>query len=116
VTIVQQTFRDLVIGVSPFILPSGLTAKVRLFLVDQSFIDIWLSSKGRYAYHWDRTLIGKGIYRHDNAPHQRWVHLSTFPKHFHDGSEDHIIESHLPDDPEQAVTSFLQWVRQKIVT
>ena len=53
VAIVRQKFRDIVLRASPVILPSGLTAKVRLFLIDQSFIDVWLSGKGRYAYRGD---------------------------------------------------------------
>jgi hypothetical protein len=29
--------------------------------------------------------------------------VATFPEHFHDGSEDHVVESHLNEEPEQAL-------------
>ena len=62
--------------------------KLRLYLCDGSLIDIYYSTQGKYSYHWDRRLVTPEIYRHDNAPHQRWKDISTFPKHFHNGSED----------------------------
>jgi len=32
--------------------------KLRLYLTDESFIDIWLSKKvlGHYAFHWERVI------------------------------------------------------------
>ena len=57
--------------------------KVRLYLCDGSIVDIYYSVKGKYSYHWDRRLITHEIFRHDNAPHQRWKYISSFPKHFH---------------------------------
>ncbi|MBC8186315.1 hypothetical protein H8E88_34975 [candidate division KSB1 bacterium] len=53
-------------------LPSGEAQKLRIFLIDGTILDIWLSVTGRYSYHWDRRLIQKGIYRFDNAPHKKW--------------------------------------------
>src|SRR3989338_10015207 len=42
--------------------------KLRLYLYDESFIDIYYSVKGKYSYHWNRILTHNEIYRHDNAP------------------------------------------------
>ena len=84
--------------------------KVRLYLCDGSIMDIYYSVKGKYSYHWDRRLITNEIFRHDNAPHQRWKYISSFPKHFHNGSEDIVIESHISDNPELALREFLQFV------
>ena len=42
--------------------------KLRLLLVDGSFVDIWLSSDGDYAYHWEHRRQSGRIYRWDNAP------------------------------------------------
>jgi len=69
--------------------------EIRIVLKDESFIDIWFSLKlkGRYSYHWERRLIDGLIFRHDNAPHQQWKDTPTFPKHFHDGSEDIVASS-----------------------
>ena len=59
--------------------------KLRVVLIDGSYIDFWWSSQipGRYAYHWEWSHIDGTIYRHDNIPHLRWRMVSSFPKHFH---------------------------------
>lgn len=85
---------------------------LRIMLVDESYIDVWFSLKltERYSYHWERNLIDGSIYRHDNAPHVRWKDIPTFPKHFHNGSEDIVIASHISDNPELALREFLSFV------
>ena len=92
--------------------------KLRLFLNDGSFIDVWFSLKlsGRYSYHWERQAIDGTIYRHDNAPHLQWKSVATFPKHFHDGSESNVSESHISDVPEQGLREFLTFVGSKLKT
>ena len=74
-------------------LPSGETQKLRIFLVDGTILDIWISVTGRYSYHWDRRINQKGIYRFDNAPHKKWSKIHTFPDHFHFGEESIVKES-----------------------
>jgi hypothetical protein len=51
------------------------------------------------------------IHRHDNAPHSKWKEVKTFPKHFHDGTEDNVNESSIPDYPILAVSYVLSFVR-----
>ncbi|MEW6087463.1 MAG: DUF6516 family protein [bacterium] len=90
--------------------------KLRLYLYDNSFIDIYLSIKSnKYSYHWDRRLTVNKIFRHDNAPHQKWKHIETFPKHFHNGSEQTVLPSHISDNPELALKEFLNFVIKNIV-
>lgn len=84
--------------------------KLRLYVCDGSFIDIYYSVKDKYSYHWDRRLVNKKIYRHDNAPHKRWQDILTFPKHFHDGSEENVVPSHISDNPEVALREVLRFV------
>jgi hypothetical protein len=86
--------------------------KVRLLLVDDSFIDLWWSTQiaGRYAYHWERRHIDGTIYRHDNMPHKRWERVRTFPQHFHNGSESEVIESHIKPGLE-GVREFLKFAQ-----
>ena len=69
--------------------------ELRIILTDGSFLDIWFSLKlsGRYSYHWERRQIDGKIFRHDNAPHKNWRTFSSFPRHFHDGSEKKVTES-----------------------
>ena len=83
--------------------------ELRIILADGSFIDVWFSLKlkGRYSYHWERKFIDGSIFRHDNAPHIKWKNISTFPKHFHNGSEEIVIISYISDNPESALKEFL---------
>lgn len=111
-TIALDEFADVVIDSQILMLSTGDPHKLRLSIVDGSLLDIFLSASGRYAYHWERRLIAAGdLYRHDNAPHERWRYVATFPKHFHDGSEENVTESHLNDTPEQALREVLTFVR-----
>jgi len=106
-------YADIVVGV---LLPGP--NEMRIFVKDGSFVDVWYSLKlvGRYSYHWERQALDGTIYRHDNAPHQRWRSVSTFPAHFHDGSENQVVESSLGTLPEDALRQFLTFVRNLIAT
>ena len=77
-------------------------------------MDFWWSTQfpGRYAYHWERTHIDETFFRHDNIPHLRWRPVSTFPKHFHLGDRHTVSDSHISDNPEEALTEFLAFARQ----
>ena len=90
--------------------------ELRIIFTDGSFLDVWHSLKleGRYSYHWERRFIDGTIYRHDNAPHLKWNNVSTFPKHFHNGSEDVVTDSQIPDDPKTALREVLSFSRDLI--
>ncbi|MBN1486329.1 MAG: hypothetical protein JW981_01730 [Anaerolineae bacterium] len=92
--------------------------EIRIILCDDSFIDIWYSLKltNRYSYHWERKAIDGTIYRHDNAPHQRWQNVDTFPSHFHNGNESQVIPSYISLEPEKALREFLEFAREKIIS
>lgn len=114
--IVLTEFLDIVDDARIQFTPSGVVEKLRLFLKDESFVDVWLSSTGKYSYHWEHRHLSGFAYRHDNAPHARWKQIETFPKHFHDGSEDNVTESYISDDPKEAVREFLSFIRTKLGT
>lgn len=57
-------------------------------------------------------MVDDTVYRHDNLPDKEARNLSTFPKHFHEGSEENIRESRISDDPERAIRQFLTFVRE----
>ena len=114
-SIAQDEFADVVVNAQIMALPTGDPLKLRLDIADESLFDVFISTGDRYSYHWERRITAKNdIYRHDNAPHQRWRDIATFPKHFHNGTEDNVIESYISDDPEQAIREFLAFVRQKL--
>lgn len=90
--------------------------QMRIFLKDDSFVDVWysLKIKGRYSYHWERKHIDGLIYRHDNAPHKKWQYTTTFPKHFHEGGEDKVIESDIHETPHEGLREFLHFIREAL--
>ncbi|PKM02224.1 MAG: hypothetical protein CVV17_06025, partial [Gammaproteobacteria bacterium HGW-Gammaproteobacteria-7] len=107
-TIALDEFADVVVGTRIISLPTGDPLKLRLDIIDGSLLDVFISTSGRYSYHWERRLIGKGeLYRHDNAPHDSWRYVATFPKHFHNGGERNVEASFISNDPEDALREFL---------
>jgi hypothetical protein len=106
--IALREFPDLVVGTE------NVEGKLRIFIADDSFIDIWFSEKrkGVYAYHWERRMVDGTIYRHNNLPDRDARKIDTFPKHFHERSEENIRESRISDDPEQAIRQFLTFARE----
>lgn len=94
---------------------SGRARKLRLKLVDKTFVDIWTSMGGEHSFHWEQRGIRNAIYRHDNAPHKKWCHVKTFPKHCHDGAQDHVVESYIADEPENGIRDFMFIVRERLI-
>jgi hypothetical protein len=116
-TIALGEFADVVINAQVIFSSTGDPLKLRLDIVDGSLLDVFLSISGRYSYHWERRLISADdLYRHDNAPHAKWQYVKTFPKHFHDGGDSNVVESHISDDPEDALREFLAFVRRKLAS
>lgn len=93
-----------------------LGSKLRIQLRDGSFVDAHLSQSipGRLAFHWERRHIDGTVFRVDNYPDSRWRHVSSFPHHFHNGSEDQVITSPYPGDPIDCFRSFMDRVGQKL--
>lgn len=91
-------------------------AKLRAFIIDNSILDIWFSSiiAGRFSYHWERRHIDGTLYRHDNFPDPRWEGISTFPKHFHNGSQNQVQESKISDDPFQAIREVMNFIKGRL--
>jgi len=87
--------------------------KLRLFIRDGTFVDIWLSSdRARYAYHWEQRAKRGLFHRHDNAPDHPSV--VTFPKHFHNGDEVMVEPSYISDEPSSALREFLSFIRDRL--
>ncbi len=112
--IALSEYRDVVEMVESILSPAGRMRKLRVYLLDGSFVDVWYSLKGDYSFHWERRFINGSLYRHDNAPHARWRYVPTFPKHFHNGREDNVESSFISDSPEEALRDFLDFVRGKL--
>ena len=97
-------------------LTEQIHGKVRVHIIDGSYLDIWLSRRitGRFAYHWEHRHINGGLHRHDNRPHKHLKHMKTFPKHFHNGNEENVTKSDIPSEPTEAIRFFLTFIRQKL--
>jgi hypothetical protein len=110
--LVLTDFSDIVADAQLRFTSSGAVERLRIFLKDESFVDVWLSTSGKYSFHWEHRHVRGLIHRHDNAPHSKWRDIKTFPKHFHDGSENGVKESIIPADPVSATNYFLKFVRE----
>ncbi len=94
---------------------AGIALKLRLHVRDGTFIDVWLSAdQKRYAYHWEQRAKRGLIHRHDNAPDH--PEIATHPKHFHNGAEENVEESQIPDSPRLALREFLRFVDRELTT
>ena len=93
-----------------------LGVKLRVLLVDTSYIDVWASRKsaGRFGFHWERQHLDGRIYRYDNFPDTNWSDVSTFPFHFHDGDQETVVASPFALTLEQGFREFLDFAKQII--
>jgi hypothetical protein len=108
--IALSEFAEIVTSVEFIHRRSAMPEKMRMRLKDETFVDVWVNpSATRYAFHWERRARRGTIYRHDNAPD--FPDIATFPKHFHNGSEDAVEESYFDDDLATALRQFLAFVR-----
>lgn len=111
--IAQAEYGDIATGWRLFHRRANVPLKLRLFIRDGTFVDIHLNPTGSdYAYHWEQRAIRGMIHRHDNAPDH--PEIATFPKHFHNGSEDSIEPSTISDDPQVALRQFLDFIRERL--
>lgn len=102
-------FGDVVKGSREIGRRAAVPLKLRLTIRDDTIVDVWLSpDKTKYAFHWEQRAKRGVFHRHDNAPDH--PHISTHPKHFHNGSDANIEESGIPDDPADALRYFLTFV------
>jgi hypothetical protein len=90
--------------------------KLRLILIDDSFIDVIISQKlpDKFSFHWETKYAGGTIYRFDNFPDMNWKNVTTFPYHFHNGSQNNVIASPFPTDIIEGFRSFMNFVKENI--
>ena len=78
ISIAESEFEDIIESCQMLTSQSGRVRKLRIFLIDDTFVDIWISPRGRYSYHWNNIGVREYVYRHDNAPHEAWRKIETF--------------------------------------
>lgn len=90
--------------------------KLRIMLIKDGFIDVWVSRKlkDRFGFHWEQESTGLS-YRYDNFPNTKWEYVSTYPYHFHDGSQGNVIDSsRFERDITEDFRGFMKWIRSKL--
>ena len=93
-----------------------VTFKLRIILLDGSFIDVNLSKKlhDKFGFHWERKDKKGTIYRYDNFPDKNWESVSTFPYHFHNGSQENVEASPFPLTVIEGFRSFMEFVKSRV--
>lgn len=95
---------------------SQVDFKLRIVLINNSFIDVYLSQKlpDRFGFHWECMDASKTIYRYDNFPDKNWQSVATFPYHFHNSSQDSVEASPFPSTTVEGFRAFMEFVRNKL--
>lgn len=90
--------------------------KLRIVLIDKSFIDIFLSQRlsDKFGFHWECMDELRTFYRYDNFPDKNWRSVATFPHHFHNGSQSAVEASPFPLTPIEGFRAFLEFIRDKL--
>lgn len=93
-----------------------IDSKLRIILINDSFIDIYLSQKlpDKFGFHWECRGEKNTFYRYDNFPDRNWRAITTFPYHFHKGSQDNVEESPFPTTLLEGFRGFMVFVRSKL--
>jgi len=102
---------------SEIVLDSALLGeKFRLFINDSSYIDIWLSRtlESRFGFHWERRHLNGTFFRYDNFPDTMWHSIDTYPRHFHNGSQDAVESALFSDDVTEGFRDFLRFTAEKL--
>ncbi len=86
--------------------------KLRVYFIDNSFLDVWLSDENDYSYHWEQRAQRGLIHRWDNAPDH--PEIESFPHHFHDGEESKVVKSNLHTDSKSAFRGVLGFIVDKL--
>jgi len=91
--------------------------KLRIILIDDSFVDVNLSTKlpDRFGYHWESKLGSNEIYRYDNFPDKNWKYVDTYPCHFHNGSQENVVSSQFPATIIEGFRAFMVFIQNKMI-
>ncbi len=93
-----------------------IECKLRIILSNNSFIDVYLSQTlpDKFGFHWECKDRKGTIYRYDNFPDKKWRHVTTFPHHFHNGSQDTAEAAPFPLSAIAGFRAFMEFVRNKL--
>jgi len=95
------------LGGDPILLPDRL----RLVLVDDSFLDVRYPTRTKYSFHWqtrDRSVRINTAEHHPDLP--------TFPRHIHLDERTAVADNltRLENSPEENLRSILSWIMREL--
>ena len=93
-----------------------LGEKLRLYLSDGTYIDLWLSRRlhERFGFHWECRHLDGTFYRYDNFPNTAWRDIASYPHHFHAGAQDTVISTPFATEPLAGFREFMRFVAAKV--
>lgn len=62
----QTEYGDIVLGSEVIKSSTGRARKLRLALIDDTYVDVWYSEDRHYSFHWEQAGRRDFVYRHDN--------------------------------------------------
>ncbi len=94
-----------------------ISQKLRILLKEGSFVDIYLTEelKNKFGFHWERRQINGRLYRYDNYPDPEWKNVSSFPFHFHNGSQGRVEASPFSSEILRGFRDFMDFIRKRIL-
>lgn len=104
-TIVEKEFKEILTR-----RPVMTETFLRLYLIDNSFIDIRYPKEDKYSFHWQK---GRDSVRINTAPHH--PEIPSFPRHIH--TKEEISADEITDinfSPQENLRRFLEYVKSKI--
>jgi len=91
--------------------PSIIGMKLRIYLIDNSLLDIYYHPKGKkYSFHWQKQSESIRI---NTAPHHR--DIASYPRHMHIGQRikvDKITNTNLA--PEENLRKVLSYIKTQL--
>lgn len=90
--------------------------KLRIILNQRGFVDANISRalEGKFGFHWECMDVQGTIFRYDNFPDKKWRRVSTYPFHFHDGSQQSVMASPFPHTVIEGFRAFMEFIRTKL--
>ncbi len=89
--------------------------KLRIILSSKGFVDVHLSRTlpDKLGFHWECMDDGNTIYQYDNFPDKNWQYVTTYPHHFHNGTQDTVEAAPFPLTAIEGFRAFMEFVRSK---
>jgi len=91
--------------------PILMLDRLRLVLVDGSFLDVRYPTRTKYSFHWQKKT---GLVRINTAEHH--PDISTFPRRIHLDERTAVPDNvtRLENLPEQNLRSVLSWIKNEL--